>query len=145
MLISDLKPSNNLKKRRRVGRGGTKGSYSGRGIKGQKARAGRKMMPIIREIIKRYPKLKGYKVKNIDNFCAVLNLDILGKKFETGDVVNPESLAKKGLVSKINGRVPKVKILGNGNLKKKLIFENCLVSKSAKEKIEKSGSIVKNA
>lgn len=139
MLISDVKPKHYSKTRRRVGRGGTKGSYSGRGIKGQKSRAGRKMMPIVREIIKRYPKLKGYKTKNIENFYSVLNLDILEKKYENGETVSPKSLAEKGLTRRINGRASKVKILGNGELKKKLNFERCLVSKSAKEKIEKAG------
>ncbi|MCX6765258.1 MAG: uL15 family ribosomal protein [Candidatus Nealsonbacteria bacterium] len=143
MLISDIKAGHHFKTRRRVGRGGTKGSYSGRGIKGQKSRAGRKMMPIVREIIKRYPKLKGYKVKRNYIYYSILNLNILDKKFETGAIVNPKSLAEKGLTRRINGRASKVKILGTGELKKKLNFENCFVSKSAKEKIEKVGGSIK--
>jgi large subunit ribosomal protein L15 len=47
-----------------VGRGGKKGTYSGRGIKGQKSRAGKRLEPIIRSIIKRYPKLRGYRFKS---------------------------------------------------------------------------------
>jgi large subunit ribosomal protein L15 len=143
MLISDIKAGHHFKTRRRVGRGGTKGSYSGRGIKGQKSRAGRKMMPIVREIIKRYPKLKGYKAKNIENFFSILNLDVLEKKFEAGEIVNPKSLAEKRLTRRINGRASKVKILGTGELKKKLVFEDCFVSKSAREKIEKAGGTIK--
>jgi len=143
MLISDIKAGHHFKTRRRVGRGGTKGSYSGRGIKGQKSRAGRKMMPIVREIIKRYPKLKGYKVKSNYIYYSILNLNILEKKFESGETVNPKSLAEKGLTRRINGRASKVKILGTGELKKKLNFENCFVSKSAKDKIEKAGGSIK--
>lgn len=62
MQIHELKPKHKIKKGRRVGRGGKKGTYSGKGMKGQKSRAGRKFQPIIRELIKRYPKLKGYRV-----------------------------------------------------------------------------------
>ena len=61
MQIHELKPKNKIKRGKRVGRGGKKGSCSGKGMKGQKSRAGRKFQPIIRELIKRYPKLKGYR------------------------------------------------------------------------------------
>ena len=57
MQIHQLKPKYKKKEKKRVGRGGKKGTYCGRGIKGQKARAGRKMQPIIRQILKKYPKL----------------------------------------------------------------------------------------
>lgn len=143
MLISEIKPNKNQKLRRRSGRGGTKGNYSGKGMKGQKSRAGRKMMPIIREIIKRYPKLKGYKSKILYTEYMVLNLDILNNNFKDGDTINSKILAEKGLTRRIKGRASKVKILGNGELKKKLNFEDCLISKSAKEKIEKAGGTIK--
>ncbi|MFQ6049937.1 MAG: hypothetical protein ACE5J0_02775 [Candidatus Paceibacterales bacterium] len=58
MELHELKPIHKKKKRKRVGRGGKRGTYSGRGIKGQKTRAGRKLKPIIQETIKRYPKLR---------------------------------------------------------------------------------------
>lgn len=64
MQLNDLKPIHKNKKRKRVGRGGKRGTYSGRGQKGQLSRAGRKLKPVIREIIKRYPKLRGYKFKS---------------------------------------------------------------------------------
>jgi large subunit ribosomal protein L15 len=63
MQLHEIKPTHKLKKRKRVGRGGKRGTYSGRGQKGQLSRAGRKLKPLIREIIKRYPKLRGYKFK----------------------------------------------------------------------------------
>lgn len=63
MQLHELKPIHKAKKGKRVGRGGKRGTYSGRGQKGQKSRAGRKLKPIVRELIKRYPKLRGYKFK----------------------------------------------------------------------------------
>ena len=56
MQVHELKPSNKPKKRRRIGRGGKRGNYSGRGSKGQKSRAGAKMRPQLREIINKFPK-----------------------------------------------------------------------------------------
>lgn len=64
MQIHQLKPIHKIKKKKRVGRGGKRGTYSGRGLKGQKSRAGRKMQPAIREFIKKFPKLRGYRFKS---------------------------------------------------------------------------------
>jgi len=143
MQIHELQPKHYSKPRKRVGRGGRKGTYSGRGMKGQKQRAGRKMVPLIRELIKRYPKLKGYRRVVLDSYSVEVNLDVLEKNFVDGDIVNPESLLKKSIISKIKGRTPEVKILGSGKLAKKLTFEDCEFSASAKEIVEKSGSIIK--
>jgi len=139
MQLHQLKPKHKLKKKKRVGRGGKRGTYSGRGIKGQKSRAGRKFAPIIRELIKRYPKLRGYRFKKSKKYFAIINIGILDKKFESLEVVTPKSLLKRKLIRKIKGKIPKVKILGKGELKKKLVIENCEVSKSAREKIKKTG------
>jgi len=143
MQLHELKPTHKTKSKKRVGRGGHKGTYSGKGMKGQTSRAGRKMVPIIREIIKRYPKLKGYRREEMPDFSAIVNLDVLDKNLKDGDMVNPENLIKKGLVSMIKGKVPEVKILGNGKISKKIIVEKCKVSKSAKEAIEKAGGSIK--
>jgi len=59
MQLHQIQPIHKLKKKKRVGRGGKRGTYCGRGIKGQKARAGAKIRPEIRDLIKRIPKLKG--------------------------------------------------------------------------------------
>jgi len=147
MQLHELKPIHKLKQPKRIGRGGKRGTYSGRGVKGQKARAGRKLKPIIREIIKKYPKLRGYKFKakgkRKKEKVAILNLEILEKKFKEGDLVSPETLLEMKLISRIKGKLPKVKILGGGEIKKALKIENCQLSKSAKEKIEKAGGTVK--
>ena len=143
MQIHELKPKHKNRAKKRVGRGGKHGSYSGKGIKGQKSRAGRKMEPIIRSLIKRYPKLKGYRGFSVENYIAVVNVDVLDKNSKDGETINPENLVKKGLISKVKGKVPKVKILGTGKLTKKLVVENCKTSKTAKEAITKAGGSIK--
>lgn len=143
MQIHQIKPNHKRQTRKRVGRGGKKGSYSGKGMKGQRSRAGRKLVPVIRGLIKRYPKLRGYRAQNINKKPVVLNLDILENNFKDGEVIAPKILIEKRLIRKIEGRVPKVKILGSGELKKKISIEGCIVSKSAKEKIEKAGGNIK--
>ncbi len=143
MQLHELQPKHKAKGKKRVGRGGRKGTYSGKGNKGQSSRAGRKMVPIIRELIKRYPKLRGYRRFKLDDYSAVLNLDVLEKHVKAGETVNPENLIKMGLVRMIRGRVPEIKILGNGKISKKITVENCKASKSAKEAIEKAGGNVK--
>lgn len=143
MQIHQLQPKHKSRSKKRVGRGGKKGTYSGKGIKGQSSRAGRKMVPIIRELIKRYPKLKGYRSFAMTDFSAVVNLKTLEKLSKPGDIISPENLIKSGIVSKIKGKAPEVKILGSGELTKKLIFENCKVSESARKAIEKAGGTIK--
>ncbi|MCX6721911.1 MAG: 50S ribosomal protein L15 [Candidatus Staskawiczbacteria bacterium] len=143
MQLHELKRKHKNRDKKRVGRGGKHGSYSGKGIKGQSSRAGRKMEPIVRALIKRYPKLKGYKSFRFETDFSVINLDVLEKKTKDGEIINPENLIKKGLISKIKGRSPKIKILGTGKLTKKLVIENCRVSKTAKDAIEKAGGSVK--
>ncbi|MCD5396535.1 MAG: uL15 family ribosomal protein [Candidatus Pacebacteria bacterium] len=142
MQIHQIKPLRKKKKEKRVGRGGKRGTYSGRGIKGQKARAGRKFQPIIRAILKKYPKLRGYKFSPQKKEMAILNLEVLEKEFKEGERVTPKILVERKIIRKIKGRVPPVKILGRGEISKKLIIEKCLLSESAREKIEKVGGEV---
>lgn len=136
--LHQIKPLHLPKKEKRIGRGGKRGKYSGRGIKGQKSRAGRKLKPVIREIIKKYPKLRGYRFK-AKKEMEVVNLDVLEKKFQEGEKISPDTLLEKKIISKIKGKVPKVKILGMGEIKKGIIVENCSLSQRAREKIEKAG------
>lgn len=139
MQLNQLKPVHKRRAKKRIGRGGKRGTYSGKGIKGQRARAGRKFQPLIRELIKRYPKLRGYRQKTRERIKIAVNLSTLEKKFKSGEKVAPETLIKKKIIRKIKGKMPEVKILGKGELKKKLIIEGCKISKGAKEKIEKAG------
>jgi len=140
MQLHQLKPKHKLKKKKRIGRGGKRGTYSGKGIKGQRSRAGRKFAPVVRELIKKYPKLRGHRFKGQDKNLAIVNIGDLDEKFKESETVNSKALLERKLIRRIKGKTPKVKILGKGELKKKLIIENCELSKSAKEKIEKSKS-----
>lgn len=143
MQLHQLKLNHKKKRPKRIGRGGKHGFYSGRGAKGQKARAGRRFKPIIRELIKKYPKLRGYKFKTIQEKPATLNIGLLEKKFKTREKISPQILIEKRLIRRIKSEIPKIKILGEGELTKALIIEDCLVSKKAKEKIEKAGGEIK--
>lgn len=143
MQLHELKPLHKKKNPKRVGRGGKRGTYSGRGIKGQKARAGRRLKPVIRELIKKYPKIRGYRFKKVELRPAIVNIETLEKKFQTGEMVNPRVLLERKIIRRIKGRLPQVKILAKGKLTKKIIIENCQISKSAKEKIEKVGGQIR--
>ncbi|MDD4531358.1 MAG: uL15 family ribosomal protein [Candidatus Pacebacteria bacterium] len=142
MQLHELKKNTTFKKKKRVGRGGKKGTYCGTGGKGQKGRAGAKFKPLIREWVKKYPKLRGYNFNVLSSVSAV-NLDVLEKTFNEKDVVSPETLVLKKAVRRVDGKAPLVKILSRGEIKKALVIESCAVSKAAKEKIEKAGGTVK--
>lgn len=141
----NIKPSpDSKKKKKRVGRGNGsgKGTYCGRGIKGQRARSGGKSKTFFRGIkddIQKIPKLGGFTSYKDDK--EVVNLELLGGKFEEGEEVTPWTLKEKGLVSKPNKGV---KILGRGELEKELVFVNCDASDSAKEAIEAAGGEIKS-
>lgn len=145
MQIHQLKRRNKTKSKKIVGRGGKRGTTSGKGTKGQNARSGRKKRPEIRDIIKRIPKLRG-RGKNIftsiETKPETVNLSDL-EVFKAGEIVSAKSLLKKGLVRRFAGKIPKVKVLGAGELDKKLKFENVFFSEDAKMKVEKSGSTIK--
>lgn len=143
MQLHQLQPENKKKKRKRVGRGGKKGTYSGRGIKGQKARPGHKLQPIIRELIKKYPKLRGYKFKPIKEKPVIVNLSVIDKYFQEGEEITPQSLIEKGIIERIRGRIPQIKILGNGEISKAVVVQGCQLSKNAQEKIKKAKGKIK--
>ena len=120
-----------------VGRGGKRGKTSGRGGKGQTARAGHKIRPEVRDLIKKIPKRRGHgknrshTVRTERVVYSGVNLGALETAYKAGETVSPASLLARGLVRREKGRVPKVKILGTGTLTKKLVIKNCVVSASA--------------
>ncbi len=130
------------KKTMLVGRGGKRGKTSGRGTKGQNARAGHKKYPEIRDMIKKLPKLRGYAFKSILAKPAVVNLGQIELAFKAGEKITPAVLVEKGLVNLKSGKVPRVKILSQGDITKKITFTDCLFSAGAKEKIEKVGGTI---
>lgn len=143
MQLHQLKPAHSRRPKKRIGRGGKKGTYSGRGVKGQNARAGAKFKPLVRELIKKYPKLRGHgfntKIKNF----VIVNIRSAQNKFKENDKITPQLLVDKKIVRKIKGKVPEIKILAEGEIKKALNFEGFQFSKKAKEKIEKAGGQIK--
>lgn len=143
MQLHELKPKTKNKKSKRIARGGKRGTTSGRGTKGQKSRTGHAIRPALREFLKKIPKLRGVKNMSAAQKSEVVNIEKLEKHFNDGDKITPQSLLEKGLVKQVKGGVPSVKLLGSGNLTKKLLVENCQISKSVKEKIEKAGGEIK--
>lgn len=148
MQLHELKPTQKRKVAKRIGLGGKRGKTSGRGGKGQTARAGNSTRPEMREIIKKLPKLRGHgknRAKTVNNeivAAIVVNVKALETVFENGAQVNPTTLVVMGIISSRRKMAPKVKILGTGELTKKLTVTGCTVSKSAQEKIEKAGGTV---
>ena len=143
MQIHQLKVKKLTPSRKRIGRGGKRGTYSGHGGKGQTARSGRNFRPIIREVLKRYPKLRGYKNHAVGIEPSVVNVKILQNRFKDGAIVSPRTLVEKNVVARVQGKYPKIKILATGTVSQKLTVRDCAISKSAKEKIEKAGGSVK--
>ncbi len=127
--------------KKRIGRGGKRGTYAGKGIKGQKARTGGKLrigfeggqMPLLM----RMPKLKGFRSPNKVYYFPI-NVSLLDTLFEDGAKVDAEALVKKGVMKKV---VP-IKLLGQGETKKKLTVSVDMASESAVQKVEKAGGKV---
>jgi large subunit ribosomal protein L15 len=146
MQINDLKRKTKNKRSIKVGRGGTRGKTSGRGTKGQLARSGRKLRPELRDIIKKLPKLRG-RGKNsnlsIQIKPLIINLSDIETHFNSGDKVSPSTLAAKGVIKHYKGRNEAVKVLGKGELTKKVTISGCMISLTAKSAIEKAGGSVK--
>ena len=143
--LHKLKPpvgSKSNRKRRGRGDGSNKGSYSGRGLKGQKARSGGSL-PLFFEggqlpLVKKLPFMRGFHNLFRKSYVPI-NLDKLELLFESGDKVNPEILYEKNVISKNNSLV---KILGEGDLTKALVVSAHGFSESAKKKIEKVGGSI---
>ena len=140
--LNNLKPPKGSKKtRKRVGRGPgyKRGTYSGRGVKGQKSRSGSSKRPGFEggqtPLIKRIPK-RGFRRKSHTEY-SIINIKDLNR-FKSKDEITIERLKKESI---IEGNRP-VKILGDGKLDKKLTVHANKFSKSAREKIEKAGGEV---
>ena len=146
MNLHNYSPNPGAKKRvKRLGSGESSGlgKTSGKGHKGQKARSGSGtrvgfeggQMPLHRRLPKR-----GFNNHDFRDVFGVVNVGDLDGRFETGAVINEESLRESGL---LNGRCDKVKLLGDGEVEKSFTIEVDKVSASAREKIEKAGGSIK--
>lgn len=145
MELNTLSASTKRLPARRVGRGGKRGKTSGRGTKGQNARAGHKKRPEIRDMIKKLPKRRGYRAPSIGSKAILVSLSALDKAFENGATVTPQSILGKGLIRGGNGKALVIKILGTGDITKKLSVSDCLLSTGAREKITKAGGSIADA
>lgn len=141
--VNELKPkkgATHKKKRLGTGQGSGHGQTSTRGQKGQRSRSGDPkrvgfeggQMPLLRRLPKR-----GFNNNAFKKVYEVVNLSTLDKYFKDGEEVNTEVLIKKGIVDK-----GPVKVLGDGEISKKLNLSVNAISKSAREKIEKAGGKV---
>ncbi len=133
---------------RRVGRGqGSKrGKTSGRGGKGQTARAGHKIRPELRDIIKKLPKRRGYgknrsRTVNMRTPAAIaISIDRLNKYFDNGAEISPKALQERGVVSTRGGN--RVKIVGGKEASKKFTIKSVGISASARAAVEKAGGAI---
>lgn len=145
MQIHELK-TKKRKAKKTIGRGGKRGTYSGRGNKGQKARSGGNMDPLFEggrsSLTERMKKMRGF--KSLHAKKAIVKLEALEKKMKSGDEVNFETLVKAGLIDKTDVKKG-VKILSNGEISKKLsVDKKILLSKAAKDAIIKAGGKINN-
>jgi large subunit ribosomal protein L15 len=141
MKLNELQKAPEAKANKRVGRGpgsGT-GKTSGRGQKGQKSRSGVSISPWFQggqtPLYRRIPK-RGFNNARFRVEYATINLSDLNKFFNDGDEVTPEILKEKGIIKK---QLCGVKVLGNGELEKKITVKANRFSSSAVTKIESAG------
>ena len=146
MELHSLKPFKNSKKKaKRIGRGlgSGHGTYSTRGMKGQRSRSGGSKglkLKGIKQMLLRIPKIGGF--KSIHKKDTIVSLEKIERGFVNGEKVTPVTLLKKKLIQTSKRGMPVIKILGTGTLTKKLVIQGCSVSKSAREKIEKAGGTI---
>jgi large subunit ribosomal protein L15 len=146
----DLHAPEGANKRKRIigrGQGSGRGTTAGKGNKGQKSRSGGKtyvgfeggQMPLFRRLAQR-----GFSNYPFKKVFQIVNLNEIDKRYSDGEIVDETSLYEKGLIKgrKKSGAVKvtlQVKILGDGDLTKKLVFKLSAISASAREKILKAG------
>lgn len=135
--LNTIIKSKGIKKAKRVGRGNSSGhgTYSTRGLKGQKSRSGASGLKRLglKQMLLATPKNRGFKSSNPSN--QVVSVKVVNDNFKAGETVSPKSLAKKGLITSVS--LP-VKILGQGELRKDLKFENVKMSNKICDKLKES-------
>lgn len=148
-LSNIIRPKSLKRPYRRVGRGqsSTRGKQSGRGGKGQTARAGNKRRPELRDIIKKIPKRRGYGKNRGRTVWAAkprpitVTLKQLEAKFDTGAEITPKAIVEKGILVAEKIHLPMVKIVGS-EVSKKFMIKNATISAGAKAAIEKAGGSI---
>ena len=136
MQLHNIQPKTKQASKKRVGRGGKRGTYSGRGVKGQRSRAGHNIRPGLRDLLISIPKLRGYRNKPT------------GKKYVTVDIASIAQLTEPTITKEVlieNGLIrprENAKITGGGEDKVKKEIVGIAVTKSARAIIEKSGGSI---
>jgi large subunit ribosomal protein L15 len=135
------------KRLQRIGRSGKRGSYSGRGVKGQRSRSGHRIRPAERDIILKIPKMRGFRNKAKADAPVVFNLSTLSGKLKMHVKAGVPlevtyALLKTAKLLKKDYKRP-VKILGTGEITFPIAISGFEVSANAKAKIEKAGGSVK--
>jgi large subunit ribosomal protein L15 len=145
MQLHNIKREHPNKKARQVGRGGSRGKTSGRGGKGQTARAGNKPRPQLRDIIKKLPKLRGRGKNSLKSVSQPVQTVTLTKIEKLSvDTINRDTLLKAGLIKRESGVLPQVKIVGNTKVTKKFVIAKGIkLSAGAKSIIEGAGGTIK--
>jgi len=137
MQLHNLQPKTETRSKKRVGRGGKRGTTSGKGQKGQKSRAGHKIRPASRDMIIRTPKKKGYKNKPKSIKSLALSLNQISKLSEK--VITKEVLFTHRIIRSISRPI---KIVATGSIKGAREIIGIPTSTSARVKIEKEGGRV---
>ncbi|MEI7425859.1 MAG: 50S ribosomal protein L15 [Candidatus Moraniibacteriota bacterium] len=145
MLRQDLQMSQPRKKKKTIGRGGKKGTYSGKGNKGQKARSGAHVDPLFEggrsTLIDHMKKKRGFTSRTKKR--SIVQIADIEKSFEAGAIIGVESLVNMKLVARKN--IPLgIKVLGNAKITKKFVFEKeIFISESVKKMILAVGGEIK--
>jgi large subunit ribosomal protein L15 len=142
MQLHTLKRTHEHRKGQRIGRGGKRGTTAGRGTKGQKARAGHKIRPQLRDFIKRIPKLRGSKFPSINTRLQTVTLESIEQAFSNGDTIHAKTLLEKGLVIRRHGLLAYPKVVGN-KISKKVSLVGIRASGAARAAIEKAGGSIR--
>lgn len=143
--LHTIKPKQgSIRTKKRLGRGNASGwgTYSGRGLKGQRARSGGKgglKLKGFKKSLLSIPKLRGF--NSMHPQAQAISLSTLEKNYKDNEEVSPISLTQKNIITSPK---QKCKILNTGEIKKKLTIKNCLISKSAATAVEKAGGKVYN-
>lgn len=131
-----IQPIQKKKGKKRIGRGGKRGSYSGRGQKGQRARAGGRRPESSIEVISRMPKFRGTKNRPAKEVVRINVGDL--EKYEKEGIITRDAI-----ITRARDKKKMVKILGSGEVKKAITVVGVQTSKSAEAKIKKAGGSVK--
>lgn len=148
MQLNTISPRTKKERPEPVGRGGKRGKTSGRGGKGQTARAGHHIRPEVRDLIKKIPKLRGHgknrsrTVRGNQIPTSAVNLATLDATYQVGETVTPASLVTRGVVRRAKGRAPVVKILGTGTITKALVIKGCTLSETARVALTAVGGTI---